>query len=108
MKIKAFAAVLVVLSVAVSGLCYAAWRPVHPVAVQEAEPVAAPPARPVVLETSSVLVLAPAARGAEKARPVAARAKTWGCSDWEPGKIGVGKLEARMADAPRHKTCGWR
>lgn len=102
---KALGAVLAVLSVAVSGLCFAAWRPVTPAIVAALQPVAAPVRAPAVFESGSLLVLAPAAREAPKARPVAARAKAWSCGERIVMMAGP---KARAAEPASARSCGWR
>jgi hypothetical protein len=102
---KALGLALVVLSVAVSGLCFAAWRPVVPPAVEAPQAPAAPKAAPVVLETGSLLVLAPRAKEAPKARPVAARARAWGCGERIVMDVGP---KARAAEPSSVRSCGWR
>lgn len=85
-----------VLTVSVSVLCYAAWRPVTP-PVQAPEAPAAHESHGVVLETSSVLVLVQDKKEAPKARRVAARAKTLQCGQWEASTVGGA-----------YKRCDWR
>lgn len=96
MKKSLTAVLFAVLTVGVSALCFAAWRPVHPVPVQE-ELAPAREAHPVVLETSSVLVLVGPVQEAPKPRPVAARAKTYACGGWEASQVGGS-----------YKRCDWR
>jgi len=102
---KALVSVLfAALTISVSVLCYAAWRPVVPVA--QGEPAVAAPVRaPAVFESGAVLVLAPAAREAPKARPVAARAKAWSCGERIVLEAGP---KARAAEPVSARSCGWR
>jgi hypothetical protein len=102
---KALGVVLCVLSVCVAGLCFAAWRPVTGPVV---EALQAPPALgrpPAVLESGSVLVLAKPVQAAGKPRPVAARAKTWGCGERIVLQAGP---KARSSEPSSARTCEWR
>ena len=102
---KAFGAMLVVLSVAVSGLCYAAWRPVTPAIVEALQSVQPRKSTPEVLTVSTVLISAPWPKEAGKPRPVAAKAKVWGCGERIVMDVGP---KVRASEPSSVRSCGWR